>query len=157
MKTWKFNDCIEVVKNPHYWDAADLKLGGITVGGFAAAWALFAGAAWLAVQLLRRLVPAAGAPTLGLFGPSDDRLYGPWGPHARALRGPRSFEQFKAADPNLNQTIRHMSDLPVTTVVKAARTLLAEARAGKAPEANGRRRLRGCWRSAARSSRSLTR
>ncbi|MFM2068753.1 MAG: hypothetical protein RLZZ584_3662, partial [Pseudomonadota bacterium] len=42
--------------------AADLKLGAITVGGFGAAWALFAGAAWLAVQLLRRLVPEAGAP-----------------------------------------------------------------------------------------------
>jgi putative ABC transport system permease protein len=42
--------------------ADDLKLGAITVGGFGAAWALFAGTAWLAVQALRRLVPQAGAP-----------------------------------------------------------------------------------------------
>lgn len=42
--------------------AADLKLGGIAVGGFAAAWLLFAGSGWLAVQALRRLVPEAGAP-----------------------------------------------------------------------------------------------
>ncbi|NRT55265.1 ABC transporter permease [Sphaerotilus uruguayifluvii] len=40
----------------------DLKLGGIAVGGFAAAWAVFAAAAWLAVRLLRRLVPDTGAP-----------------------------------------------------------------------------------------------
>ncbi|OYU99957.1 MAG: peptide ABC transporter substrate-binding protein, partial [Verrucomicrobiales bacterium VVV1] len=29
MKAWKFNDHIEVVKNPHYWDAANVKLNGI--------------------------------------------------------------------------------------------------------------------------------
>jgi ADP-heptose:LPS heptosyltransferase len=75
---------------------------------------------------LMHLAAAAGTPTLGLFGPSDERLYGPWGPHARALRGPRSFEQFKAVDANLNQTIRHMSDLPVDAVLKAATALIAE-------------------------------
>ena len=42
--------------------ADDAKLGAIAVGGFAAAWALFAGVAWLAVQLLRRAVPETGAP-----------------------------------------------------------------------------------------------
>jgi hypothetical protein len=42
------------------------------------------------------------------------------------LRGPRSFEQFKAVDANLNQTIRHMSDLPVDAVLKAATALIAE-------------------------------
>jgi putative ABC transport system permease protein len=41
--------------------AADLKLGGIAVAGFAAAWGLFALAAWGAVSLLRRLVPEVGA------------------------------------------------------------------------------------------------
>jgi ADP-heptose:LPS heptosyltransferase len=75
---------------------------------------------------LMHLAAAAGTPTLGLFGPSDERLYAPWGPKARALRGPRAFEQFKAVDPNLNQTIRHMSDLPVAAVVQAATALLTE-------------------------------
>ncbi len=42
--------------------AQDPKLGAIAVGGFAAAWAVFAGAAWLAVQALRRAVPEVGAP-----------------------------------------------------------------------------------------------
>ncbi len=41
--------------------AADWKLGAIAVGGFAGAWALFAGGAWLAVQALRRAVPEVGA------------------------------------------------------------------------------------------------
>ena len=42
--------------------ASDLKLGGIAVGGFAGAVALFALLAWVAVQGLRRAVPEAGAP-----------------------------------------------------------------------------------------------
>jgi putative ABC transport system permease protein len=40
----------------------DIKLGLITVGGFAAALALFAGLSWLAVRLLRRLVNETTAP-----------------------------------------------------------------------------------------------
>jgi putative ABC transport system permease protein len=42
--------------------SSDLKLGLIAVGGFAGAIAVFAGLAWLAVQLLRRAVPEARAP-----------------------------------------------------------------------------------------------
>ena len=82
---------------------------------------------------LMHLAAAAGAPTLGLFGPSDERLYGPWGPKARALRGPRAFETHKAVDPNLNQAISHMADLPVEWVSRAARELLAETAAGETP------------------------
>ncbi|KQZ27109.1 glycosyltransferase family 9 protein [Caulobacter sp. Root1472] len=78
---------------------------------------------------LMHIAAAAGVPTIGLFGPSDERRYGPWGPLTKAVRGPRSFEQFLAVDPDLSQAIRHMSDLPVTTVVKAAKALLAEVKA----------------------------
>ena len=81
---------------------------------------------------LMHIAAAAGTPTVGLFGPSDERRYAPWGPLTRAVRGPRSLEQFQAVDPEFSQAIRHMSDLPVTTVVKAAKGLLAEAWAGKA-------------------------
>ena len=42
--------------------ASDLRLGLITVGGFAGAVALFALLSWIAVQALRRAVPAATAP-----------------------------------------------------------------------------------------------
>ena len=75
------------------------------------------------------LAAAAGIPTLGLFGPSDDRLYAPWGPDARALRGPREFEVIRQIDPELNQAVCHMFDLPVGWVVEAATKLLAETEA----------------------------
>ena len=42
--------------------SSDLKLGLIAVGGFAAAVAVFALLSWLAVMLLKRAVPEAGAP-----------------------------------------------------------------------------------------------
>jgi ADP-heptose:LPS heptosyltransferase len=83
---------------------------------------------------LMHLAAAAGTPTLGLFGPSDDRLYGPWGKNARALRGPREFEAFKAIDPNLNQAVCHMLDLPAAWVVNAAKKLLADTEAKPAAQ-----------------------
>ncbi|MBA2675868.1 FtsX-like permease family protein [Ramlibacter sp.] len=42
--------------------SSDLKLGGIAVGGFAAAVVVFAGLSWVAVKLLRRVVNEATAP-----------------------------------------------------------------------------------------------
>lgn len=85
---------------------------------------------------LMHIAAAAGVPTIGLFGPSDERRYAPWGPDTRAVRGPRTFDQFLAVDPDLSQAIRHMSDLPVATVVRAAKALLADVKAAKdaAPE-----------------------
>jgi ADP-heptose:LPS heptosyltransferase len=70
------------------------------------------------------LAAAAGTPTIGLFGPSDERLYAPWGDHARVVRGPRTYEQIKAVDPGFGQALCHMMDLPVESVVSAARELL---------------------------------
>jgi ADP-heptose:LPS heptosyltransferase len=75
---------------------------------------------------LTHMAAAAGAPTLALFGPSDERLYAPWGPRARVVRGPRDFAAFKTADPNLDQALCHMMDLRVETVLEAARALLAD-------------------------------
>ena len=75
------------------------------------------------------LAAAAGAPTLGLFGPSDDRLYGPWGPDCRAVRGPRDLDAIRRSDPQLNQAVCHMFDLPVETVTDAAAVLLKDTEA----------------------------
>jgi len=72
------------------------------------------------------LAAAAGVPTLGLFGPSDDQLYAPWGPEARVVRGPREYEQVRAVDPGFTQELCHMMDLSVDTVAKAAKDLLAQ-------------------------------
>ncbi len=44
------------------WASRDVKLGLMTVGGFALATLLFAGATWLALLLLRKWVPSDGTP-----------------------------------------------------------------------------------------------
>lgn len=75
---------------------------------------------------LMHMAAAAGAPTLGLFGPSDEVLYGPWGGNTRIVRGPRDYKTIRAVDPGFQQTMCHMMDLPVETVVDAAIKLLAE-------------------------------
>lgn len=76
-------------------------------------------------SLMSHLAAAAGAPTLALFGPSDERVWGPVGPRGEALRGPRDLEAIRLFDPGLNQAVCHMQDLPVAWVVKAAGRLLA--------------------------------
>ena len=78
------------------------------------------------------LAAAAGTPTIGLFGPSDERLYAPYGDHARVVRGPRTYEQVRAVDPGFGQALCHMMDLPVESVVSAAKDLL---KATEAPDA----------------------
>lgn len=75
---------------------------------------------------LMHMAAAAGAPTLGLFGPSDETLYAPWGPLGRTIRGPRSFEEIRRLDPRLDQALCHMMDLKVPDVLAAARGLLAD-------------------------------
>ena len=78
---------------------------------------------------LMHMAAAAGAPTLGLFGPSDERLYGPWGSKARTVRGARGFEEIRAQDPRLNQQLCHMMELRVEAVLAAARALIADTEA----------------------------
>jgi ADP-heptose:LPS heptosyltransferase len=76
------------------------------------------------------LAAAAGIPTLGLFGPSDEQLYGPWGENTRVARGPRTYEQIRAVDPGFGQALCHMMDLTVETVGAAAEELLAATDGG---------------------------
>jgi ADP-heptose:LPS heptosyltransferase len=78
------------------------------------------------------LAAAAGIPTLGLFGPSDEQLYGPWGVDTRVVRGPRSYEQIRAVDPGFGQALCHMMDLNVETVGDAAENLLAATEGARA-------------------------
>jgi ADP-heptose:LPS heptosyltransferase len=82
---------------------------------------------------MMHVAAAAGAPTLGLFGPSDERLYAPWGPHTRVVRGPREFEQIRAADPGFTQALCHMMDLTVPMVMEAACELIAASRPAVEP------------------------
>lgn len=75
---------------------------------------------------LMHVAAAAGVPTLGLFGPSREVLYAPWGPQCAHVRGPRSCEQIQAApDYDYRKKTSHMGDLDVAVVEAAALALLA--------------------------------
>ncbi|MGE0044919.1 MAG: glycosyltransferase family 9 protein [Hyphomonadaceae bacterium] len=72
---------------------------------------------------LMHIAAAAGAPTLGLFGPSDERIYGPWGARARAVRG-KSYDAIMAQGPLTAVDRTLMDDLGVDAVEAAAVQLL---------------------------------
>ncbi len=74
---------------------------------------------------MMHLAAAAQAPTLGLFGPTDDRLYAPWGDHCVVVRA-GDFAAFKAIDPHLNRPEPHMASLDLASVKAAALSLLAK-------------------------------
>lgn len=84
---------------------------------------------------LMHLAAAMGVPTLGLFGPSREEHYGPWGPRARAVRTDLSYDAI-LAKPGYDYLRHdtHMETLSVEKVFAAARELLANtaARAGVA-------------------------
>ncbi|MGB0630475.1 MAG: glycosyltransferase family 9 protein [Alphaproteobacteria bacterium] len=47
---------------------------------------------------LMHIAAAVGTPTLGLFGPSSEVRYGPWGDRAAAVRTPQAFKDLVLAD-----------------------------------------------------------
>jgi ADP-heptose:LPS heptosyltransferase len=75
---------------------------------------------------LMHLAAAAGTPTLGLFGPSPDARYRPWGPKASFVRTPESFAELTGA-PDFDFAARRcfMESLTVDTVEAGARRLWA--------------------------------
>jgi heptosyltransferase III len=73
---------------------------------------------------LMHMAAATGVATLGLFGPSDERVYGPTGPRARALRG-RAYDEIMAGKYMPNVTVSLMEDLSVDAVEEAATHLLS--------------------------------
>lgn len=74
---------------------------------------------------LMHLAAAAGAPTLGLFGPTRDDLYAPWGENAAFVRGNRSYDEI-VDDPayDFGSPASAMTDLGVEQVLAAAVALL---------------------------------
>jgi ADP-heptose:LPS heptosyltransferase len=72
---------------------------------------------------LMHMAAAAGAPTLGLFGPSREELYAPWGPRAVAVRSPLGFDRIfpPGFDHRASGTL--MESLSVDAVEAAAREL----------------------------------
>ncbi|MDO1559870.1 glycosyltransferase family 9 protein [Brevundimonas sp. 2R-24] len=70
-----------------------------------------------------QLAVAAGVPSVGVYGPSDEAVVGPW--LGRAVRGPRGLADYRRIDPGLNQAINHMMDVPMEPVLDAALDLHA--------------------------------
>lgn len=70
---------------------------------------------------LTHIAAAMGAPTLTLFGPTDERVRAPYGPRTRTLRG-RGFEEI-AARPALDAGDA-MDDVSIDSVEAAAVELL---------------------------------
>jgi ADP-heptose:LPS heptosyltransferase len=76
---------------------------------------------------LMHLAAAAGVPTLGLFGPSREQLYAPWGPHGASVRPPVAFEDIFPEDYDHRTTETLMDGLTVERVEEAARRLWQRA------------------------------
>ncbi|MBR9824787.1 MAG: glycosyltransferase family 9 protein [Alphaproteobacteria bacterium] len=75
---------------------------------------------------LMHIAAAAGTPTLGLMGPTDTRLYGPWGDKTAVVRGETSFEEHYARfkDERRFQKESLLLDLSVEAAYEATKTLL---------------------------------
>ena len=75
---------------------------------------------------LMHLAAATAAPTLGLFGPSDERRYAPWGARAAFVRTPESMRQLISRPGYDHRTVGTLMDsLSVDAVVEAADRLLS--------------------------------
>ncbi len=76
---------------------------------------------------LMHLAAAAGIPTLGLFGPSREEAYAPWGPLADTVRPPVSYDEIFPRDFDHRRTGTLMQGLSIDRVEDAARALWARA------------------------------
>lgn len=83
---------------------------------------------------LMHLAAASGTPTLGLFGPSPDWRYGPWGAHTAVVRTRESFEELCHA-PDFDHLSQEtlMDGLDVDAVEAASRALLRRCDAAISP------------------------
>jgi heptosyltransferase-3 len=73
---------------------------------------------------LMHMAAASGTPTLGLFGPSREEHYAPWGPRAAWVRTAKSLEELTGA-PNYDYRTTNtlMDSLSVDMAEQAARRL----------------------------------
>ena len=73
---------------------------------------------------LMHLAAAAGTPTLGLFGPSRETRYAPWGASTGVVRTPESFDELTGAPGfDFKTTDTLMDGLTVEAVADAANRL----------------------------------
>lgn len=75
---------------------------------------------------LMHMAAAAGVPTLGLFGPSREEHYAPWGLHCAAVRGDKCYDDVFPVDYDYRNTPSLMGDLSVEQVERAAKQLWSQ-------------------------------
>lgn len=75
---------------------------------------------------LMHMAAAVGTPTLGLFGPSREEHYAPWGPHCAAVRGDKSYDDVFPDDYDYRNTPSLMGDLSVEQAERAAKQLWSQ-------------------------------
>ncbi len=80
---------------------------------------------------LMHLSAAVGTPTLGLFGPSSEQRYGPWGDHCGFVRTPESLQEI-ITQPGYHHTLPKswMGNLTVDAVEAAAIDLCTRTEVG---------------------------
>ena len=81
---------------------------------------------------LMHLAAASGVPTLGLFGPTQESLYAPWGKHTAIVRTEIPFEKIFPKEFDHRTSDSLMDSLTVDMAVAGARALWAESREGAA-------------------------
>ncbi|MBL4614223.1 MAG: glycosyltransferase family 9 protein [Magnetovibrio sp.] len=75
---------------------------------------------------LMHMAAAVGTPTLGLFGPSREEHYAPWGQNGRAVRGEKSYDEVFPDDYDYRNTPSLMGNLSVDQAERAARDLWSQ-------------------------------
>lgn len=80
---------------------------------------------------LMHISAAVGIPTLGLFGPSSERRYGPWGEHCGYVRTPESLQEI-ISQPGYHHTLPKswMTNLTTEAVEAAAIDLMRRLEVG---------------------------
>jgi len=81
---------------------------------------------------LMHLAAASGVPTLGLFGPTQEALYAPWGANTAIVRTKTPFEDIFPKEFDHRTSDSLMDSLSVDMVVEAAGDLWAKAKETRA-------------------------
>lgn len=68
---------------------------------------------------MMHLSAAVGTPTVGLFGPTRDEHYGPWGPNGLTVRTPETVETLLASRRPGEPDRTLMASLAVETILEA--------------------------------------
>lgn len=72
---------------------------------------------------LMHMAAAMGCPVVALFGPTDERLYGPWTPNRRIVRAEAEVVTFGSTSRTVSETRSQMLGITVDQVVEAVSDL----------------------------------